>query len=49
MTSKKNLAAAIMHTEKIDDFDEIISQNANITKKSFSHIVSTHNQPIRMK
>lgn len=39
MTSKKNLAAAIMHTEKIDDFDEIISQNANITKKSLSHIV----------
>ena len=39
MTVKKNLAAAIMHTERIGDFDEIISQNANITKKSFSHII----------
>lgn len=39
MTVKKNLAAAIMHTERIGDFDEIISQNTNITKKSFSHIL----------
>lgn len=39
MIIKKNFAIAIMNTEKINTFDEIISEYGNITKKSFSHIL----------
>ena len=38
MPIKKNYAIAIMDTEKIDEFDEIISKYTNAIKKSYSHI-----------
>ena len=38
MSIKKNYAIAIMDTEKINEFDEIISKYTNAIKKSYSHI-----------